>query len=114
MEIKNKVHGIEAEDCKATLSVSNTQIDRQYILWEKGEISIPIGHDELLKLFTVREFYLDNKLDSKKVLFHIHEMEYAEIDDKSIFVKIQSKNAECPSKAYKAKIKNILAKSMSR
>src|SRR5688572_15425609 len=34
LEIKNKAHGIEAEDCKATLSVSNTQIDRQYIVWE--------------------------------------------------------------------------------
>ena len=114
LEIKNKAHGIEAEDCKATLSVSNTQIDRQYIVWESGEISIPIGHDELLKLFTVREFYLDNKLDSKKILFHINEMEYAEVDNKSIFVKIQSKNAQCPSKAYSAKIKDVIATSRSR
>jgi hypothetical protein len=114
LEIKNKAHGIEAEDCKATLSVSNTQIDRQYIVWESGEISIPIGHDELLKLFTVREFYLDNKLDSKKILFHINEIEYAEVDNKSIIVKIQSKNAQCPSKAYSAKIKDVIATSRSQ
>jgi hypothetical protein len=114
LEIKNKAHGVEAEDCKATLSISNTQIDRQSIVWESGEISIPIGHDGLLKLFTVREFYLDNKLDSKKILFHIHEMEYAEVDNKSIFVKIQSKNAQCPSEAYSVKIKDVIATSMSR
>lgn len=113
LEIKNKAHGIEAEDCKAILSIPNTQIDRQYIVWESGETGIPIGHDELLKLFTVREFYVDNKLDSKKILFHIHEMEYAEIDSKSIFVKIQSKNAECPSEAYSAKIKDVIAASSS-
>lgn len=114
LEIKNKAHGIEAEDCKATISVPNTQIDRQYVVWESGETSIPIGHDELLKLFTVREFYVDNKLDSKKILFHIHEMEYAVVDNKSIFVKIQSKNAECPSEAYSAKIQDVIATSMSR
>jgi hypothetical protein len=114
LEIKNKAHGIEAEDCKATLTVTNTAIDKQYILWDKGEISIPIGHDELLKLFTVREFYLTNKSDSKKVLFYNHEMEYDDIDDKSIFVKIQSKNAECPSKAYEVKIRDVIENSMSR
>lgn len=114
LEIKNRAHGMEAEDCKATLSVSSTQIDRQYLLWERGQISIPIGHGELLRLFTVREFYLDNRLDSKKVLFHLHEMEFAEIDDKSIIVKIQSKNAHCPSDAYSAKIKDVIANSVSR
>lgn len=114
LEIKNKAHGIEAEDCKATLSVPSTQIDRQYVVWESGETSSTIGHDEFLRLFTIREFYVDNKLDSKKILFHIHELEYAEVDNKSIFVKLQSKNAECPSGAYSAKIKDVIATSMSR
>jgi hypothetical protein len=79
LELKNKGRGIEAEECKATLTVTDTPIDRQYILWDKGEIGIPIGHDELLKLFTVGEFYPDNKLDSKKVVFYNHEMEFIDL-----------------------------------
>jgi hypothetical protein len=108
LEIKNRAHGIEAEDCKATLTIPNTPVDRQYILWDRGEISIPIGHDELLKLFTVREFYLNDKLDSKKVLFHTYEMEYDNIDNTAFLVKVQSKNAECPKRAYEATIGDII------
>jgi hypothetical protein len=37
LDIKKKAHGIEDEDCKATLCVSNTQIDRQYMMWERGD-----------------------------------------------------------------------------
>jgi hypothetical protein len=35
-------------------------------------------------------------------------MDYAEIDNKSIFIKIESKNAQCPSEAYTAKIEDVI------
>jgi hypothetical protein len=104
LEIENRAHGIEAKECKGKITVSDTAIEKRQMLWESGKPSIAVGRDELLRLFEISE-----SSERKTILFYREPLEYNEnMNERQISVEIQSENAECPAKAYEAKIGDII------
>jgi hypothetical protein len=104
LKIENTARGIEAKECKGKITVSNTDIETREMLWESRKPNISIGHEELLRLFEISE-----TSERRTILFHRDRLEFNEgMNEKKISVKIQSENAECPTKAFEAKVGDII------
>ena len=104
LTIRNTANGITAKTCKGNITVSDTDIERNQMLWESGRPSNEIGHDALLRLFEISE-----SSEHKTILFYRNRLEFdRNMDRKRISVKIQSENAVCPSHAYESTVEDII------
>jgi hypothetical protein len=111
LEVMNSTPNTMALNCQASLDLDNNPEIRDYVaLWNKNSSDrIPIGHMELLRLFTVSKFYkgnrpvetklhFDKKSDIEGAISH-WEVPDTESRNRELRVLLQSDNAHFPSAA---------------
>lgn len=112
LPIKNTASGIKAKDCEGFITVLNTDIEKHRILWESNRYNIDIGYEELLRLFKITETWVGQTLERRTITFSPNAIEQLEpdgdINGRRISVRIQSDNAECPTKAFEAAIHEVI------
>lgn len=111
LTIKNTAHGTKAKECEGFVTV-DTNIEKHKMLWNSSKYKMDIGHEELLRLIRITETWDKETLESKTITFSPQLYEPSEFtsdtEDIKLSVKIQSENAECPTKAFEAKVGDII------
>jgi hypothetical protein len=112
LTIENTAHGIKAKDCEGFITVLNTDIVKHKMLWESNRYEIDIGYEALLRLFEITETWDGQTLERRIITFSPNASEQldhnVDVNGRRISIRIQSENAECPTKPFEIGIREAI------